>query len=134
MAILKTTYGSTGHTSYEEVDSILDTGSRTIRVYSDDGIQERELCKGDRVELISGTVCIHAEDCPDAGVLDVAEGEVTVRGSDGKHIEIGADDKKSEDTPRRNQLLSDQEIVRRLAASYPRLINENGFIHYFNRR
>ena len=70
MAILKTTYGSTGSVSYEKAESVLHLGGRKIRIYGDseDGIHERELSPRDRVEIIDGNAVIHAEGCPDAVV------------------------------------------------------------------
>ena len=85
MAILKTTYGSTGSISYEQAESVLHLGGRTIRIYgdSDGGIHERELSPGDRVEIIDGNAVIHAEDCPDVAI---DEGGITVKNESGKVV------------------------------------------------
>ena len=85
MAILKTTYGSTGSVSYEQAESVLHLGDRKIRIYGDSegGIHERELSPGDRVEIIDGNAVIHAENCPDVAV---DEGGITVKNESGKVV------------------------------------------------
>lgn len=81
MAIVKTTYES-GAVSYEHVESLVQTGAYMFRFYGKNDFFDREVDKGDQIEVLSDKVVAYAANCPDVTIPDESEGGFVIIGDD----------------------------------------------------
>lgn len=74
MAIVKTTYES-GAVAYEHVESLVQTGVYMFRFYGKNDFFDREVNKGDQIEVLGDKVVAYAANCPDVTIPDESEEE-----------------------------------------------------------